>query len=94
MTTVNFKFDVGDLLMEKVTEMEGIVMVMAKYSTGCHHYGLLPRFVKDDKTEPDWTWYDESRLVLVRKGAVCFDEELNEASLKKPSGAFPSGPKI
>ena len=37
-----FKFDCGDLLQDRVTLFNGIVMAITRYSTGCIHYGLLP----------------------------------------------------
>lgn len=86
MSNVNFKYENGDILKDKVTGLEGVVMVRAEYSTGCHHYGLQPQVVKEGKS-PDWDWLDQSRLELVKKGAVKFG-----VKNKPTSGAFPSGP--
>lgn len=87
MNNVKFKFESGDILRDRITGLQGVVMVKAEYSTGCHHYGIQPRETKDGK-EPDWTWLDQSRLDLVEKGAVKFS--IPEATT---SGPFPSGPK-
>ncbi len=84
---VNFVYDNGDVLKDRVTGLEGVVMVRAEYSTGCHHYGLLPQEINDSK-EPDWTWFDQSRLDLVKSKGVVFKTQDTP-----PSGSFPAGPK-
>ncbi len=44
------KFDLGDLLEDKVTGYKGVVMAVSFYSTGCIHYGLsLTKAGKDGK---------------------------------------------
>ena len=88
MSTANFKFENGDLLKDRVTGLNGVVMVRAEYSTGCHHYGIQPRKIIDEAKEPDWIWLDQSRLELVEAGTVQF-----AISKETPSGSFPSGPK-
>ncbi|MEW8200224.1 MAG: hypothetical protein AB2777_21540 [Candidatus Thiodiazotropha endolucinida] len=87
MSTVNFVYENGDLLKDKVTGLTGVVMVRAEYSTGCHHYGIQPQTTIDGK-EPDWTWLDQSRLELAEKDAV----EFNIPS-RTLSGPVPTGPK-
>ena len=68
---IEHKFNMGDELTDIVTGLTGIVMVIAKYSTGCTSYGLLPRKLQDGK-ELDWTWLDESRVVRSKKDAIDF----------------------
>ena len=85
--TVNFKYNLGDELRDKVTGYSGIVMVQAQYSTGCLHYGLASDNLKDGATQ-DWEWFDGSRLELVKENVVSFDVDAD-----KPSGPFPSGPQ-
>lgn len=87
MKKVKFKFNLGDLLQDKVTGLVGVVMVRAEYSTGCHHYGLQQRDLIGGK-EPEWTWLDQSRLFKINNKVVNFD--VDEAAT---SGAFPSGPQ-
>ena len=86
MSKVKFKFDNGDVLRDKVTNFEGVVMVCAEYSTGCHHYGIQSRELKAQEMQ-EWVWLDQSRLVRVRKNVVSFDVDPENTS-----GAFPSGP--
>ncbi len=83
------KFSNGDLLRDKVTGIEGIVSVVAFYATGCIHYGIQPQKVLENGTMPDWTWLDESRLELVRAGAVAFDVPDGGTS-----GPMPQGPQV
>lgn len=82
-------FDFGDLLKDVVTGFEGIVMVKALYSTGCLHYGLSPQqSAKTDKgspEDPNWLWYDESRLERVEPKKVKFENKFNDDN---PSGPF------
>ncbi len=81
------EFSNGDLLRDKVTGLEGVVMVVAFYSTGCIHYGIQPKRIRDDGEIPDWTWLDESRFSLVEQSAVKFDYNGN-------SGSMPFGPQV
>lgn len=83
------KYENGDLLKDKVTALEGIVMVVAYYATGCIHCGLQDQKVQKDGKVNDWVWLDQSSLKLVKKGAVKFD-----VSIKDPSGPMPTGPQM
>lgn len=83
------KFSNGDKLRDRVTNLEGVVMVVAFYSTGCIHYGLQPQGIKDSGEPKDWTWLDESRLDLVESRAVSF----NIAEFGT-SGSMPAGPRV
>lgn len=83
------KFSNGDLLKDAVTGLEGIVMVVAYYSTGCIHYGLQDQIIKKDGTLNDWAWLDGSRLSLVKKNAVVFDIAPDEIG-----GPSPKGPQV
>ncbi len=86
MSTVNFKFENGDQLKDKVSGFVGIVMVRAEYSTGCIHYGLASE--AKDGNIPEWNWLDQSRVELSKKNVVTF--EIPEGTT---SGPFPSGPE-
>lgn len=59
-----FQFPLGSVLKDCITGFEGIVMGRTEYITGCKHYGLACRELKDGKPM-DWEWFDESRLTLV-----------------------------
>lgn len=83
------KFKNGDLLKDKVTGLDGIVMVVAYYATGCIHYGIQPQKVKDDCNIPDWQWFDESRMELVKEEVVSFS-----ITVGRNSGPMPKGPQV
>ena len=73
MSTREHKFECGDSLKDSITGYKGVVMVVSLYSTGCTHYGLLKQKVKAGEKLPGWEYFDESRLTLVKKGAVKFN---------------------
>lgn len=87
MNQVDFEYENGDVLKDKVSGFEGVVMVKAQYSTGCVHYGLESQNLKDGLPQA-WQWLDQSRLVLVKKSVVSFKVDEDQ-----PSGPFPSGPQ-
>ena len=72
MSAVEFQYELGDVLKDKVTGFAGVAMVRAQYATGCIHYGLLNKELKDGQPQ-DWVWIDRSQLVLVEEGGVVFD---------------------
>lgn len=83
------KFANGDLLKDVVTGLEGVVMVVAFYSTGCIHYGLQQQKVNEDGSLPDWHWLDESRLSLTTNSLVTFNTAEDGVS-----GPMPTGPQM
>ena len=83
------KYKNGDLLMDNTTGLTGVVMVVAYYSTGCIHYGIQPRKLKNEGATHDWTWLDESRFSLVESDVVKFD--FNPV---RTSGPMPNGPQM
>jgi len=87
MSTVNFTHELGDTLREKVSGLEGVVMARAQYSTGCIHYGIQSRGLKDGETR-GWEWFDQSRLESVSSATVNFDISKGSAS-----GPLPVGPQ-
>lgn len=82
------KFEIGDLLEDKVSGFKGIVMAVTIYSTGCIHYGLAPQKVKEDGSIGEWEWLDQSRLKLGIEKKVSF-----KTTVKKPGGPFPNPPQ-
>jgi hypothetical protein len=70
---IDSKYDIGDTLKDVVTGYQGVVMVIARYATGCIHYGLALTELKKDNSIGEWEWLDGSRLKLVNKKKVIFD---------------------
>jgi hypothetical protein len=55
------KYELGEELKDIVTGFVGVVMGRTEYLTGCNHYGLVPRTLKDG-IPMDYQWIDETRL--------------------------------
>ena len=85
---IDNKFNLGDLLKESVTGFEGVVMCVSLYSTGCLHYGLQSKKLKDDGQVNDWQYFDQSQLSLIEEKAVTFNVPKGTTS-----GAFPNPPQ-
>jgi len=68
--TVTFEYNCGDKLRDKVTGLEGIVMVACEYSTGCIHYAIAPPL--HDGKAPAWQWLDSNRFELLSQKEVYF----------------------
>ena len=84
------KFELGELLEDRVTGFKGTVMVRAEYFTGCVCYGLLPQKLKDGKPM-DWEWIDDGLLRRVKGGKkITFRGE----SEKPTGGPHPNGPQM
>ena len=83
------KYELGDLLKDKVSGFKGIALSKSYYATGCVHFGLGATETTKDGGVHDWQWFDQSRLDLVKKQAIKFD--LGE---KSTSGAFPNPPSM
>ena len=83
------KYNNGDLLKDKITGLDGIVMVVAHYATGCIHYGLQSRKLQKDGTPYEWNWLDQSRLECIKSCKIDFELDGNNTS-----GPSPKGPEI
>jgi len=64
------KFQMNDILQDKVSGFKGQVLGITQYSTGCIHYGLCALKTKPDGTLQEWQWFDTSRLKLVKSAIV------------------------
>lgn len=89
MDTVEFKFELGATLRDVISGFTGVVMARTEYFTGCDHYGLCPRELKDGKPV-DWQWIDATQLELVKEKGVV----LRESRKAGTSGPFPSAPQM
>lgn len=72
------KYEMYDLLREKICGFEGKVIGIIFYDTGCTHYVIAPEKLKPDGEPQEAQWYDEMRLELVKA------EKPTKA--KKPTG--------
>ena len=83
------KFGIGDLLKDRVTGLEGIVMVVAHYATGCVHVGIQSQKLCNDGKRQEWDWIDQSQLDLIQAQKVVFKTDVTA-----PGGPAPSGPQM
>ena len=82
------KFELGEILKDKITGFEGIVLGRTEYFTGCNHYGLQSESLKNGKPR-GWEWVDETRLMHV-EGSKKMLQETREPT----SGPHPNAPQI
>lgn len=82
--TTNWKFDLGDRVVDRVSGFEGIVCIRLEHLNGCRQYGMYPKVDKDGKI-PDAHYIDGEQLELVDRG-------LNEDKpiKRKTTGGAPS----
>lgn len=82
------KFELGEILKDKVTGFRGVAMARTEYFTDCEHYGLCSQKLHDGKPI-NWEWFDETRLVRV-KGAKRIEKEERAPT----SGLYPDAPQV
>lgn len=66
---MEFKFNRGDRVKDKVTGFQGVIVSRADHISGCDTYGVQPEKLKDGVPQ-DTRWFDEPRLVLVKAEVV------------------------
>lgn len=65
----NPQFNLGDRVRDRVTGVEGVVVAITNYLTGCTHVSIQqPQ--RDDGAVPDWHSVDVSLCDLVKHAAV------------------------
>ena len=85
-----FKYEIGEILRDKITGFNGVVMVRSEYYTGCTQYGLLPRNLDDKGKISDWEWIDEIRLETLGE-KINVSREIREQT---PGGPAPFAPEM
>lgn len=82
-----FKFELGQVVKDKVTGVVGAIMSRTEFFTGCLQYGLLNQKLKKDGSPHDWIWIDEVRLIATGK-------KVSIAKIDKgPGGPEPCAPE-
>ena len=66
---VEFKFNNGDKVRERVTGFTGIITGAVSYITGCNQH-LVTAKAKDENSEAKAQWYDDGRLELVEANSI------------------------
>ena len=86
---MNFKFNLGAKVKDKITGYEGVVRTRVDYLTGCNKYGVQSTVLESGKPAK-WQYFDEDELKLVAKNEKLiktFMEEKTESKKeKKPLG--------
>lgn len=81
------RFELGEVLKDKVTGFQGVALARTEYFTDCTHYGLCSQELKEGKPM-GWEWIDETRLVKVKSTKKIVREPRTSTS-----GIFPSPPQ-
>ncbi len=82
------KFELGEVLKDKITGFEGVAMARSEYFTDCIHYGLCSTSLKDGKPM-EWEYFDETRLVH-----VLGKEKMEKEPRNPTSGVYPNPPQM
>lgn len=61
MEPKEFLFELGEMVKDTITGLEGVVIGKTKWISGCVRYGLQPKGLKDG-IPLDEQWFDEQRL--------------------------------
>lgn len=85
-----FKYEIGQILKDKITGFEGVVMARSEYYTGCNQYGLARRNLDKDGRVGGWEWIDEIRLTLTGE-SIDVD---HKARTENPGGPAPHAPEM
>lgn len=84
---IEAKFNFGDLVEDITNGLQGIIVAVSYYPTGCIHYSLQKPVV-EKKGElpkvPDNEWLDETYLKLVKAKKVKFTNRQAGGPAKNP----------
>jgi hypothetical protein len=64
-----FKYDLGDLVKDKVTGFQGVIIVRTEWLNGCRRYSVQSQELKDGKPM-DAVGFDEDGIELVEANKV------------------------
>lgn len=70
-----YKFELGEVVKDKVTGFSGIVIGRASHISGCDTYGVQPKELKDGMPQ-EAKWLDEPRLNATGKSIAMVDERV------------------
>lgn len=85
---MNPKFELGEILKDKISGFQGVAMARIEYFTDCVHYGLCAQTLIAGKPV-EWEYFDETRLVRV------YGKKKIEKEYRIPtSGIYPNPPQM
>jgi len=82
--TDTFKFELHQIVKDKVTGFRGVILARSQYATGCRQYGVAPQKMTKEEKPPEWEWFDETRLQYTGKQIASLTE-LGGPSPRPPS---------
>ena len=59
-----FKFDLGQIVKDKINGFHGVIVCRSQYMTGCNRYAVQSRIVTADGKIPEWVYFDEDLLLI------------------------------
>ena len=62
-----FKFNLGEVVQDRITGFIGMIRVRSQYLTGCNVYGLQDQKLDKDGKPVEWVYFDESLLSIIKK---------------------------
>lgn len=84
--THSSRFFLGAMAREKISTIEGRVVGICFYETGCTHIGIKQIGLTKDGKPFDMLWFDEPNVDLIGD-----DPSLKPNSSEKPGGPLPTG---
>ena len=87
MITVEFKFENGQKVRDRVSGLTGIIDSSCLCLNGCKKYTVQPPVKEGESTKPDSWWMDEESLELLELEPVIPQEEVQRGvfSTRGPS---------
>lgn len=83
---MEFKFDLGDRVQDKITKFEGIVTARSQWFNACNTYGVQSEKLDSSGKPLERAWFDEPQLALMKHKAI------EQAPLKRRKTGGPAHP--
>ena len=75
------EFEFGEVVRETITGVEGVVVAVSFYHTGCTHVGIVKKgTTKNPTNDAEWLWFDSTRLTKTNK------KKMNRVGKKERGG--------
>jgi hypothetical protein len=74
---MEFKFNLGSEVKDKITGFKGIIRGRSHYLTGCNTYGIQSQKLKESRPV-DWVWIDEDLLILLKDKKININRKIDK----------------
>lgn len=88
------KIDLGDLVRDRVTGFEGVVVAITFWLNGCVRITIQPCQLTEKGTHPDSVTFDEHQIELVRHPAIQPKFSIAEHLNRSDAATVTGGPSI